>query len=185
VNSDSAREGMKNVASFEVFYLHYKHEIEAWLIQQTCDGYLAEDLTQETFIRLWKTWCTDKHPWYLRPWLYAVAEHRKIAHYSRNKSRERIVLMQSLEDLQEKANLDIEDYVSIEDNCEIREGLNLALRAIKPIDRSILGLNYAGYNHKEIAVILDLPYHITRKRFSRACSKIRRLYIEKSKIIMV
>jgi RNA polymerase sigma-70 factor (ECF subfamily) len=71
----------KDVASFEHMYRHYQPMLASYLAQSTGNRELAEDLTQETFIKAWQVWSTGEKPKQIKAWLYSVAKHSTLAEY--------------------------------------------------------------------------------------------------------
>lgn len=135
----------------EAFTLHHRTVFRtARSVVQDCG--LAEDVTQEVFLRLYNNMDAIANEEMLRPWLIRVA-----LNVARNTLRGNI-----------RANTRDENYVkeneensvfSIEINYEQREQLsevNRALEKVKEPLRSCLILKQQGLSYKEIAESLSL-----------------------------
>lgn len=135
----------------EAFTLHHRTVFRAArsVVQ---DPGLAEDVTQETFLRLYKNLDSIKDGEMLRPWLIRVA-----INLARNTIRGNI-----------RANTREENYVkesaelsvySVESDYEEQAGISdiyAALNRIKEPLRSCLVLKQQGLSYKEIACSLEL-----------------------------
>jgi RNA polymerase sigma-70 factor (ECF subfamily) len=135
----------------EVFMLHHRTVFRAArsVVQ---DAGLAEDVTQEVFLRLYKNIDSIDNLEMLRPWLIRVA-----LNLAKNTVRGNF-----------RANTREENYVkesedsgifSVETEFEEREGINEVQRALNKIKeplRSCLILKQQGLSYKEIAESLSL-----------------------------
>jgi len=59
----------KDAASFEHIYRYYQPVLGSYLARSTGNRELAEDLTQETFVKAWQVWSTTQQPKHLKAWL--------------------------------------------------------------------------------------------------------------------
>lgn len=134
----------------EAFALHHRTVFRAARSVVRDDG-LAEDITQETFIKLYRNMDSITDDEMLRPWLIRVA-----INLARNTIRGNI-----------RANTRDENYVkensgavsSIEEVFDSEAGIseiNRALSMIKEPLKSCLLLRQQGLSYREIAIGLDL-----------------------------
>ena len=136
------------------------------------DGGLAEDVTQEVFLRLYKHLDSISDNEMLRPWLIRVA-----LNLARNTIRGNI-----------RANTREENYVketgnlferSIEIDYEEAAGINEIYRALNKIKeplRSCLILKQQGMSYKEIAGSLELNEGSIGTYVARARAEFARFY---------
>ncbi len=136
------------------------------------DGGLAEDVTQEVFIRLYKNIDSISDLEMLRPWLIRVA-----LNVARNTLRGNI-----------RANTRDENYVkestgqdvfSVETEYEEKAGIseiNRALNKVKEPLRSCLILKQQGLSYKEIANSLELNETSIGTYVARARAEFMRFY---------
>lgn len=155
----------------EAFSLHHRTVFRAArsVVQ---DPGLAEDVTQETFLRLYKNLNSITDEEMLRPWLIRVA-----INVARNTIRGNI-----------RANTRDENYVkesgvieaaSIEVDYEEAAGVNdiyKALNKIKEPLRSCLVLKQQGLSYKEIARSLELNESSIGTFVARARQEFSRFY---------
>ena len=155
----------------EAFSLHHRTVFRAArsVVQ---DPGLAEDVTQEVFIKLYKHLDTISDQEMLRPWLIRVALNE-----AKNTLRTKI-----------RANNRDENYVkdtvessvsSVEDEFEERAGINEINRALSKIKeplRSCLVLKQQGLSYKEIARSLELNETSIGTYVARARAEFMRFY---------
>ncbi len=155
----------------EAFSLHHRTVFRAArsVVQ---DAGLAEDVTQEVFIKLYKHLDTISDQEMLRPWLIRVALNE-----AKNALRSKI-----------RANNRDENYVkdtvesnvfSVEDEFEEQAGINEINRALSKIKeplRSCLVLKQQGLSYKEIAQSLELNETSIGTYVARARAEFMRFY---------
>lgn len=136
------------------------------------DAGLAEDVTQETFIRLHNNLNSITNEEMLRPWLIRVA-----INVARNTIRGQI-----------RSNARDENYVkesgmleaaSVETDYEEAAGVNEIYRVLNEIKeplRSCLVLKQQGLSYKEIAASLDINETSIGTYVARARSEFAKLY---------
>lgn len=136
------------------------------------DSGLAEDVTQEVFIRLYKNLDSISDEEMLRPWLIRVA-----LNVARNTLRGNI-----------RANTRDENYVkesvsasffSVETDYEEQAGMNEIYRALNKVKeplRSCLVLKQQGLSYKEIAESLSLNESSIGTYVARARQEFARFY---------
>ena len=71
---------MRFSKDFEEIYIKYSDKIYKYLYLNTKDAYLAEDITGEVFLRIWKAWERIK-PDFLQALLYKTAKNILIDYY--------------------------------------------------------------------------------------------------------
>lgn len=155
----------------EAFTLHHRTVFRA-ARSVVHDPGLAEDVTQETFIRLHKHIDSIADPEMLRPWLIRVA-----INVARNTIRGQI-----------RANTRDDNYVketgadkvtSVEIDYEEYEGVNEIYRALNKIKeplKSCLLLKQQGLSYKEIASSLELNEGSIGTFVARARQEFARFY---------
>ncbi len=139
------------------------------------DSALAEDVTQEVFLRLYRNLDADRDAEFLRPWLLRVTLN--VAHNTmrgQNRSMARDTAYQKTSD-HTPGFLPHENY---ESRLELRE-VRRALDKIKEPMRSCLLLKHQGLSYREIAQTLSLKETSIgslvargRKEFARTYRKI-------------
>lgn len=132
----------------------YKDGLMLYLNGYVRDLALAEELTEETFVKL-----VLRRPRFsgrstLKTWLYAIGRNIAVDHLRRRRNKER-----SLEECRELAD----EAVSLENGYlkqERKIRLHKAMEKLKPEYRQILWLVYfEGFSNKEVAGILGKTTH--------------------------
>ena len=172
MSQDTAAAAAKETIGFEeAFTLHHRTVFRAArsVVQ---DAALAEDVTQEVFIRLYKHLDTLPNLEMLRPWLIRVA-----LNLARNTVRGNI-----------RANTRDENYVketvgdsifSVETEYEQRSEvseINRALSKVKEPLKSCLVLKQQGLSYREIAESLSLNESSIGTYVARARAEFMRFY---------
>ena len=160
-----------NIEFDEAFTLHHRTVFRA-ARSVVSDPGLAEDVTQETFLRFYKHQHSITDPEMLRPWLIRVA-----INVARNTVRGNM-----------RANTRDENYVketggyessSLETDYEEHEGVSEIYRALNKIKeplRSCLVLKQQGLSYKEIAASLELNETSIGTYVARARQEFSRFY---------
>lgn len=155
----------------EVFSLHHRTVFRAARSVVRDEG-LAEDVAQETFVRLYKHFDEVSGKEMLRPWLIRVA-----LNLAKNTVRGNI-----------RANTRDENYVkdnegngvySVETEYEQKREItevNRALNKVKEPLRSCLMLKQQGFSYREIAESLDLNETSIGTYVARARQEFMRFY---------
>lgn len=156
----------------EAFTLHHRTVFRAArsVVQ---DAGLAEDVTQEVFLRLYNNIDSIADQEMLRPWLIRVA-----INVARNTIRGNIRANTREENYVKEAGAETSVY-SVESDFEQREStseINRALNKIKEPLRSCLILKQQGLSYKEIAESLSLTETSIGQYVARARKEFVRLY---------
>jgi RNA polymerase sigma-70 factor (ECF subfamily) len=140
------------------------------------DRALAEDLAQETFLRMMRAIQQYQYPRPFKPWLYALATNLARDHYKRAEIRltETIDLTLSSRHLVSPEGADT--ILLIED--ETRQVI-AALAALPDLHREIVVLRYyQGLSQLEIAEALNIPVGTVKSRLSNGLTRLRVLLTE-------
>jgi len=172
IMSETATAAAKDRIEFEeAFALHHRTVFRAARSVVRDEG-IAEDVTQETFIRLYKHLDTIADAEMLRPWLIRVA-----INVARNTIRGQM-----------RANTRDENYVketgtfeaaSVETDFEEQAGVNEIVRALNKVKeplRSCLMLKQQGLSYREIATSLELNETSIGTYVARARQEFARFY---------
>jgi RNA polymerase sigma-70 factor (ECF subfamily) len=155
----------------EAFTLHHRTVFRAArsVVQ---DAGLAEDVTQEVFLRLYHHMDSIRDSEMLRPWLIRVA-----INVARNTIRGNI-RANTREENYVKESADVSVY-SVEADFEEREStseINRALNKIREPLRSCLILKQQGLSYREIAESLELTETSIGQYVARARKEFLRFY---------
>ncbi|MFN2501118.1 MAG: sigma-70 family RNA polymerase sigma factor [Pyrinomonadaceae bacterium] len=167
----AAAEASGKIDFDEAFTLHHRTVFRA-ARSVVRDAALAEDVTQETFLRLYKHQDSITDDEMLRPWLIRVA-----INVAKNTIRGNIRANTRDENyVQEKGETSI---ASVEIDYEEYAGVNEIYRALSKVKeplRSCLILKQQGLSYREIASSLDLNESSIGTFVARARQEFARFY---------
>jgi RNA polymerase sigma-70 factor (ECF subfamily) len=147
-------------------YEAHRAELLGFLLRMTRDREAAEDLLQETFIRLIKEVRAGRAPDTVRPWLYRVAANAAIS-----RSRHGAVwnrLLPRLVDRREPVRPESEFL-----RAERETDLHTALAELPPDGRAALLLAAQGFDGHEIAASIGRTEGATRTLLCRSRVRLR------------
>ncbi len=160
------REGDRS--AFDVVYDLYRPRIHGWLLRMTRDGAVAEELLQETFLRLAGHADRLNHDTNLRAWLFTVARNLE-------RSRRRWAWLDASR-LLAWADVPRAPAPSPEDLAgatEAQRRLDEALAELSPTSREVLLLVvYEGLEPREAALVLGIRPDALRQRLARARAEL-------------
>ena len=146
------------VEALDVLYQRYHRELYALAYSIVGDHQLAEDLIQETFVRVWRHAASySPQAGSVRGWLFAVLRNYAIDYIrkQRQQSTPREVPLGEIE---------CDDRLALEDTWEEvwrreeRAQLCRAMARLSEKQRMVIELGYfQGYTHVEIAAMCRLP----------------------------
>ncbi len=155
----------------EAFALHHRTVFRA-ARSIVHDSALAEDVTQETFLRLYKHQDSITDNEMLRPWLIRVAINvakNTIRGNIRANTRDENYVKETMETSVSSVEVDYEEYSGVNE-------IYRALNSIKEPLRSCLILKQQGLSYREIATSLDLNETSIGTYVARARQEFSRLY---------
>lgn len=171
--SETARAGADGdmIEFEEAFSLHHRTVFRAArsVVQ---DAALAEDITQETFLRLYKHQASITDSEMLRPWLIRVAINvakNTIRGNVRANTRDENYVKEYVETSVQSIEIDYEEYSGVNE-------IYRALNKIKEPLRSCLILKQQGLSYKEIAASLELNESSIGTFVARARQEFSRFY---------
>jgi len=159
-----------NPDAFEQVIDQYQIPITRYLYRLTGDYETAKDLTQETFIKAYRSILKTDSELKLNAWLYRIATNTAIQHLRRKK----LVTFIPFENLLKSENRGngTQPDTSVED-IAIKE----ALHKIPYDQRICVVLHYIeGFKYREIAETMGISEEAVRKRVTRGVQVFRRSY---------
>lgn len=159
----------ENLEAFEKIIFLYEKPIYNYIYRLTGRREDAEDLTQKTFIKLYKSLKTINLDKNFKSWLYKIATNTAYDWF-RKKKREVELLITEPEKYFE--TLEPEDtYYNIETGQELENALN----KLKPIYKSVLLLFYKeSLQYQEIAEALNIPLNTVKTHLYRAKEALKK-----------
>ena len=162
-------------AAFSTLVQKHQKSVHALVWRKIGDFHIAEEITQDTFLRVYKSLKTLKNPNQFAGWLYVIANRLCINWHQKNNP-----VMQSLEDtpteeieesaythyLSEQREVEASDY-----HCEIVQKL---LQKLPESERTVVTLYYLGeMTVKEIAKFLGVSVNTIKSRIRRARARLQ------------
>ena len=162
-------------AAFSTLVQKHQKSVHALVWRKIGDFHIAEEITQDTFLRVYKSLATLKDPNLFAGWLYVIANRLCI-----NWSEKNNTAIQSLEDtpieeieestythyLSEQREVEASDY-----HCEIVQKL---LQKLPESERTVVTLYYLGeMTAKEIAKFLGVSVNTIKSRIRRARERLQ------------
>ena len=160
-----------NQAAFDILFSKYNNKLYASLLAFTKSQDLAEDLTQKTFIRVWKKIETFRGESSLFTWIYRIAINLAKNEFSSKQAKNQGIT-DNIDD-----TYDLESSVSSPESHAIEaESMQEVMDFIAslPTDlREAISLReFDGKSYEEIAQITGSPIGTVRSRIFRAREEI-------------
>jgi RNA polymerase sigma-70 factor (ECF subfamily) len=153
-------------AQFQVYKLYYKAMFNT-AIRIVNDSAQAEDIMQEAFLEAFRKIDTYREEASFGSWLKRIVINKSIDEIRKAKD---VISIDEL-DVEVPDQNDDENYIQVL-STRVEE-IRKAIHALPDSYRIILSLYLLeGYDHEEIARILDISYNLSRTRYSRARKKL-------------
>ncbi|NIM93415.1 MAG: sigma-70 family RNA polymerase sigma factor [Anaerolineales bacterium] len=171
-----AQEEIQRV-SFSEILEEYQRPIYNYLLRMTQNQTDAEDLTQETFIRIHSGLTSFRGDAKVSTWIYRIATNVSFDHFRRKSTRQSKDAL-SLDDI-ETDRVWIEDDIfsspeQIADQSEMSACVQRFIRGLPPNYRAVLVLHdLQGLKNQEIADVLGTSLSNVKIRLHRARVRLR------------
>ena len=171
---DRAKQG--DAESFEGLYVLHKRRVYSLCLRMTGNTTEAEDLTQEVFLQLYRKIATFRGESAFSTWLHRLAVNVVLMHL-RKKGLPLVSLEETLEPLQEEGpRKDIGTRDNVLAGSLDRINLERAIERLPPGYRMVFVLHdVEGYEHNEIAEMLDCSIGNSKSQLHKARMKLRDL----------
>jgi RNA polymerase sigma-70 factor, ECF subfamily len=167
-----AREGDPN--AFQALYKIYGRYVYGRCLQLTRDPVVAEELSQDVFLQIWRKISGFRGQSKFKTWVYKVTTNTVLLHLRKNRQHpppERCYASPN-DDRALEERLSTHDWRP-DDQLMFLQAMTL----LPPVHRRILMLHdIEGYKHSEIARILDIPAGTSKSNLSRGRRQIRTLF---------
>lgn len=156
--------------AFATLFDHFAPRLQAYLLRLGAESGLAEELTQEVMVTLWrKAALFDRRKSSVATWLYRIARNRRIDALRRDRT-------ESLDS--EAAAALPSDEAAIDDSLDAvqREARVRAALDVLPAEQLALVrlAFFEGLSHSEIAERTSLPLGTVKSRLRLAFTRLRR-----------
>jgi RNA polymerase sigma-70 factor (ECF subfamily) len=156
--------------AFTRLFDHYAPRINSYLMRIGCDGALAEELTQDVMVTLWrKAELFDPAKSSLATWLYRIARNRRIDGMRRNRL-DYVDPTEAVHDTPDDSDLE-KEY----DAARREERVRAALVSLPEEQLALVRLAFfEGLSHSEIADRTGVPLGTVKSRIRLAFTRLRR-----------
>lgn len=156
--------------AFDRIVQDFQVRISRYLLRLVHDEELALDLTQDTFIKAYRSIHSLRSAENLSAWLYRIATNLAI------QARTRSALLR-FETLAEPSDCTFGVCEAPDRGVIDRDTVSAALRKLPPDRLVCLMLHvHEGFNYDEVAAIVNASPEAVRKRISRAKQQFREVY---------
>ena len=169
-----------NDAAFSVLVRKHQKRIHALAWRKVGDFHIAEEITQDTFLQVYKNLAQLKNPNQFAGWIYVIANRLCLKWLEKNKS-----VMQSLEDTpaEEIENSSYTHHVSDQRQTEITEDrqelVKKLLAQLPESERTVVTLFYLGeMTAKEIGKFLGVSVNTIKSRLRRGRKRLQQQQAE-------
>lgn len=160
-----------------VLFDRYQRRILNFLARMTMDRTIAEDLTQNVFLRMIRYRNSYQAGNKFQSWIYQVARNVFSDHYQANKNRK-----SDFADVEKMSDTMIDPEDGREQH-EQEETLRRSLSLLSDEQRELLVLTrFQHMKYEEVAAIMDTTVANIKVRVHRAIAKLREHYFELEKI---
>ncbi|MBO6517963.1 MAG: sigma-70 family RNA polymerase sigma factor [Bacteroidia bacterium] len=171
-----------NEACLEMLINKHKNKVFTTIFLIVNDRYIAEDLFQETFIKVIKTFKSGKYneEGKFLPWVVRIARNLAIDHFRKAK-RMPTITSQDGEDIFRTFEVSEDNreqsYIKNQDENTIRQIINM----LPPEQKQVLVLrHYGDMSFKEIAEVTNVSINTALGRMRYALNNMRKIITEKS-----
>jgi RNA polymerase sigma-70 factor (family 1) len=167
--------------SFKRLFDGYKNRLYGYVLAVAHSPYVAEEITQEIFIKLWL--CRDilHQVDNLDGYIFTIARNKTLNHL--RKAAYDVKLLRELQGLASSENNNVEERALV---GEYERLLRDALTRLSPQRRLVYQLSRdQGLNHEEIALHLHLSRHTVKNHMVEALRHIRHYLGENGSMLMI
>jgi RNA polymerase sigma factor (sigma-70 family) len=166
-----------NLQQATLLFERYNKRIYNFLARMTLDRALAEDLTQNVFLRIIKYRSSYREGARFQSWIYQIARNVFSDHYQTNKNR-----FSDFVDV-EKISDHMPDNEDSEQQNEKELLLHRSMARLTEDQREVLVLTrFQQMKYEEVAVLMDTTVANIKVKVHRALIRLREYYFELEKI---
>lgn len=156
----------------------YKKQLFTYLVRLSGNSTMAEDLFQETLIKVWNGLPSYKEQNKFSSWLFSIAHNIAIDAHRKNRNNERV---DYADDYQNE--VDNKSYVNDIENKELKDLIIDSLKHLPEKQRNVFLLRqHSGMTYKEIADTTGENLNTVLSHMNYAVKKIRKKLRDKNVI---
>ncbi len=163
--------------AFSVLVRKYQRRVHALIWRKVGDFHIAEEITQDTFLQVYKKLSTLKNPKLFDGWLYVIANRLCLNWIQRNKPaiHQQSIEATPLEAIEKSsyANYEVE-HREAETTEHHREIVKNLLETLPESERTVMTLHYLGeMTCKAIGEFLGVSANTVKSRLQRARNRLK------------
>lgn len=167
-------------SALELLYERYAHAVYALVLHILHQPELAEDMVQETFVRVWRSAITfHGGSGGFQAWLFRIARNLALDQLRRQAVRPQAAQRSADGDRETDGDHLADPAADVAEQVEVREQraqVRHALAALPLEQRQVIELAYfEGLTHRELAVQLGVPLGTVKARLRLGLQKLNRL----------
>lgn len=169
-------EAVKNgdLQQASLLFDRYHKRLFNFLAKMTMERTIAEDLTQNVFLRMLKYRNSYREGAKFQSWIYQMARNVFVDHYQESKNKNGFVKMETLPERMD------EDYQDIEQQERL---LHQSMQRLPDEQRELLVLTrFQHMKYEEVAEIMNTTVANIKVKVHRAINKLREHYFEMENI---
>ncbi len=152
-----------------MLFMRHQGKVHSWCFRMIGDPSIADDLVQETFLRVLRFRHTFQGHSRFTTWLYRIARNVSLDHIGTDQRRE-----SALD--RDQRRRDASGEGSVKDDRYLAN-LEEALHRLEPAKREALILSrYHDLRYEEIAAVCDCSVGAIKARVHRAIKELRQIY---------
>lgn len=154
------------LTDFVLIFNKYKSSLFYFILKMVNDKMLAEDIVQNTFIKLYDNMEKIRNLDSVKPWLYKTARHEMLAQLKKSGK-----YFQSIDE--ENYSYEYNEIDQDFEEKELKEVVAVQLDLMPPDFKEIYVLReYSGLSYSEIAVVLSIDEDLVKSRLFKIRQKL-------------
>ena len=163
--------------AFSVLVRKYQRRVHALIWRKVGDFHIAEEITQDTFLQVYKKLSTLKNPKLFDGWLYVIANRLCLNWIQRNKPaiHQQSIEATPLEAIEKSSYANYEaEHREAETTEHHREIVKNLLETLPESERTVMTLHYLGeMTCKAIGEFLGVSANTVKSRLQRARNRLK------------
>lgn len=160
--------------SLEILVERYLKLIYGFVYKNVGDQAVAEDITQEVFVKVWKNIRKFDQNKNFKPWIFQIAKNTSIDFLRKKKT----IPFSKFED-EKGQNFLVENFIAkplnLIDNLSNKRVLLTAMEGLNEKEQKIINLRHGeGMSFKEIADIFEESINTIKSRYRRTLLSLRK-----------
>lgn len=159
------KSSVTDIIQYTIYYNRYKKQVFYYILRMLSDRMLAEDLTQDVFLKLFEHFNSIRDKSRIKFWIYTTARNQVYQHIRKKKRAQPAELDESFP---APENVE-EDYSEKEMKTIVRDTLELLPEDQKDV---FVLKEYSGLSYQEIAELLAIDTSLVKSRLYKARQKM-------------